>query len=52
MMLNEKENLKAFISSNDYKNYERNIISEKSINNKILFSESLEEVFDILNIND
>jgi len=29
--------LKPFVSSNDYKNRERYLISEKSINNEILF---------------
>ena len=44
--------LKPFVSSTDYNNHERKLISEKSINNEILFSNSLEEVFNTLNIKD
>ena len=47
----KQENLRPFISSNDYKNFERKLIEEKSINNNILFTKSLEEVFDYLKIN-
>ena len=43
---------KAFVSSSDYKNHERKLISEKSINNKIIYAKSLSEVFDKLTIKD
>ena len=43
--LNKEISLRPFISSTEYKNRERSLISEKSINNEILFSNSLEEVF-------
>lgn len=46
------DGFKPYISSSDFKNHERKVISEKSINNKILFMDSLEEVFDVLNIKD
>ena len=50
--LNKEISLRPFISSTEYKNRERSLISEKSINNEILFSNSLEEVFNTLNIKD
>lgn len=50
--LNKEISLRTFISSTEYKNRERSLISEKSINNEILFSNSLEEVFNTLNIKD
>lgn len=43
---------KSFVSSNNYKNYERKMIAEKTQNNKVLFLNSLEDVFDKLNITD
>ena len=36
--LNKEISLRTFISSTEYKNRERSLISEKSINNEILFS--------------
>lgn len=47
-----KLNKRVFVSSNDYLNYERKLIEEKSINNKIEFIDSLSDVFDKLNICD
>ena len=41
---------KPFISSHDYKNHERILIKEKSLNNKIEYLNSLSEIFDKLNI--
>ena len=46
------DNYKAFKSSDDYKNHKRKLIEEKSINNKIVFADSLSEVFDKLDIKD
>ncbi|MBO7080225.1 MAG: citrate lyase subunit alpha [Bacilli bacterium] len=43
---------RPFVSSSDYKNHERKLISEKSINNKIVYAKDLSEVFDKLNIKD
>ena len=37
-------------SSHEYKNHERKVIEEKSINNKIEYLNSMEEVFKKLNI--
>ncbi len=42
--------IKPFISSSDYQNHERKLISEKSQNNEIIFLNSLSDVFDKLNI--
>lgn len=44
--------VKRFVSSNEYKKYERKLINEKKINNKIIFSNSISEVFDVLDIKD
>ena len=41
-----------FVSSSDYKNHKRKLVKEKSTNNKIVYSNSLSEVFDKLNIKD
>lgn len=46
------EGYKPFVSSSDYNNHERVLIPEKSINNKIVYANSLEEVFDKLGIKD
>lgn len=43
---------KPFVSSSDYKNHERKLISEKSINNEIKYLNSLDDVFDVLHISD
>ena len=54
MLINKKFkpeiNVRHFVSSNDYKNRSRDVIEEKSINNEIVFSESLADVFDLLKI--
>lgn len=54
MLINKKFkpeiNVRHFVSSNDYKNRSRYVIEEKSINNEIVFSESLADVFDLLKI--
>lgn len=44
--------LRPFVSSNDYKNYERRLIEEKSQNNEIAYLSSMSEVFAKLNIKD
>ena len=46
------EGYKPFISSSDYKNHERKLIEEKKINQKIEFVDSLDKIFDSLNIKD
>ena len=53
-MTNNKitKELEKFVSSNDYKNYERKQISEKSLSEKTIFVNSLEEIFDLYNIKD
>lgn len=45
-------NNKMFISSTEYQKHERILIKEKSINNKIIFSNSLSQLFDEFNIHD
>ena len=37
--------LRPFVSSNDYKIYERRLIEEKSQNNEITYLSSMSEVF-------
>ena len=51
-MTNNKitKELEKFVSSNDYKNYERKQISEKELSEKTIFVNSLEEIFDLYNI--
>ena len=44
------EGYKPFVSSHDYKNYDRKLIKEKEINNKIEYLSDLSQVFDKLNI--
>ena len=53
-MTNNKitKELEKFVSSNDYKNYERKQISEKELSEKTIFVNSLEEIFDLYNIKD
>lgn len=46
------DGLKPFVSSDDYKNHERKLIPEKSINNKIVTYTSVQDVFDGLQIHD
>lgn len=51
-MANQNKVLEKFVSSNDYKNYERKLIKEKEISDKIEFINTLEDVFDKYNIKD
>ena len=44
------EGYKPFKSSDDYKNHQRVLAKEKSINNKIVFLDSIEKAFDELEI--
>lgn len=46
------DGFKPYKSSSDFKNHERKLIKEKNTNNKIIFKESLDEVFDLLKIKD
>ncbi len=52
--LKRKQNdiLNPFISSDNYKKIPRKIIAEKSLNNEIIYSNTIEEVFEILGIKD
>ena len=47
---NVLEGFKPYKSSNEYKNNERVLANEKSINNKIEFLNSISEAFEVLNI--
>ena len=44
------EGFKPFVSSNEYKNHNRILANQKSINNKIEFLDSISKAFDVLNI--
>ena len=44
------EGYKPYVSSNEYKNHERVLANQKSINNKIVFLDSISKAFDELNI--
>ena len=47
---NVLEGYKPYKSSDDYKNYQRVLANQKSINNKIVFLDSISKAFDELNI--
>lgn len=47
---NVLEGFKPYVSSDDYKNHQRVLAKEKSINNKIVFLDSIEKAFDELKI--
>lgn len=47
---NVLEGYKPYKSSDDYKNHQRVLANQKSINNKIEFLDSISKVFDVLNI--
>ena len=46
------EGYKPYVSSNEYKNHNRILANQKSINNKIEFLNSISDAFDKLNIKD
>ena len=47
---NVLEGYKPYKSSDDYKNHQRVLANQKSINNKIEFLDSISKAFDVLNI--
>ena len=47
---NVLEGFKPYVSSDDYKNHQRVLAKQKSINNKIVFLDSISKAFDELNI--
>lgn len=49
---NVLEGYKPYVSSHEYKNHNRILANQKSINNKIEFLNSISEVFDKLNVQD
>ena len=47
---NVLEGFKPYVSSDDYQNHQRVLAKQKSINNKIVFLDSISKAFDELNI--